>query len=108
MLSTVLGIGLGLVQGYLSYPTLLWARILVDHALLPWKESSLTISKDICLVIILVFLAIIHFVIIVSIQSMIASPVSFGKTWTLGLFFGLCLYVILPIIEQRGVKKQHD
>ncbi len=99
--SFIAGLGLGIIQGYLCYPTILWAKILAENALMPWKNDLLPVSRDICLIFVSIFLAAVHFVVALNIQSIMSSSKEFGRTWTLGLFLGLCLYVLLPTIEKK-------
>jgi hypothetical protein len=99
--SFVAGLGIGIIQGYLCYPTILWARILTENALLPWKDDLLPVTRDICLILVLIFLAAVHFAIALNIQSVMSSPKGFGRAWVLGLFLGLCFYILLPMIEKK-------
>lgn len=99
--SVIAGLILGVIQGYLGYPTILWAKILSDNAMLPWKDYSLSVSRNICLAVVLIFLAVVHFTIALNIQSIMSSPKGFGRTWTLGLCLGVSFYVLLPAIEKK-------
>ena len=104
-LGQLVGFALGLVQGYLAYPTLMWSGPLTTKALSPWKAEKLRFTGDLCTVIVLVFLASAHFAVTVSVQSLMRSPSLFGRWWSLGLFAGICVYVLVPAVETRMRRK---
>jgi hypothetical protein len=96
----------GFCQGFLAFPTIMLApkitKVVAEIWALSWKERRVT--NSLCLVVILIFAALVHLVIariIIELSDTHEQSLSPGKIWSLFVFIGCISYSLVPGIEWR-------